>query len=167
MSDTEFDNLPDMYEEDEVVQETKPKKKFTEKQLETVRNNLAKGRAMRLQQINAQKQAASKVKQYKVTKKGKLKEPEESYSDESDYSSEDEPEYEIRPKKGKAKPTKKSAKETQRLDKIEQILEGLAKAQKKAKRPQHNTIVQIPQIGSSRPVSNVQTKAATLLRLFN
>ena len=58
MSDTEYDELPNMYEEEEVVDSKKPKKKFTDKQLETVRNNLAKGRAMRLQQINEQKSLA-------------------------------------------------------------------------------------------------------------
>ncbi len=168
MSDTEdYDNLPEMYEEDEIIENEKPKKdkKFTQKQLDTVKANLEKARAIRMKQINAQKQA--EVQQVIPRKNGKIKVRDDYYdNDESDYS-DDEPEYELKRKKGPiVRRTNQEIKENKRLDKIEKILEDLARAQRKVKRPQHNTIVQIPPNESRRALPNVVAKTAKLLSLF-
>ncbi len=166
MSDNEDYDASEMdYNDDEVLQDNPevkaPKKKqFTAKQLETVRKNLEKAQAVRAHNI-ALRQEKKDTKQYKTYQ---VPRPMDDY-EESDYSDEEE----APPKKKMGRPsapppTKKEIKEASRLDRIEKILYGIASAQKKVRKPVHNTIVQLPHAEIKKTA--VPLKLQKLINLF-
>lgn len=165
----DYGELPEMYEEEEIVESTKPKRKLNAKQLETVRKNLESGR----NKINARRKKAKeddvKYNQYIVQHSKTRKHKKYESETESEYTDE-ESEEEEQPKKSKKKQSgakKSNRKEEDRLDKIESILLGIAKAQSKVKvktKPQivRNTIVQIPK----NAMPKVSDDGRKLIRLF-
>lgn len=185
--DYQIDDIPFEGGEEEVIG-NKPAKEYkrkpTEKQLETMRANLEKGRMKRQAMTQQQKKKQEDYDEYlindsdapkKVSKGRQPTAPAPSEDDYSDYTdvSDDEVEYKIIPKKKHSKqkaPTKKESKEQTRLDKIENILLSLVKEQKRSrsnlKQPKiiKNTVIQIPKSSSAAiPTSGTFSK---LLKLF-
>jgi ElaB/YqjD/DUF883 family membrane-anchored ribosome-binding protein len=177
---SEYEDLPELYDDGETVlseTETIPiekpkretKRKFTAKQLETVRKNLQKARETRQKQVKTRKKQEEEYENYVVEpeeprrRKQSSRQQPQYYDDESgsDSGSDD---YEPPPRR-KGTGSKKRTKEEDRLARIEGILGDFIKAHKKAakkKAPVHQTIVQVPR-GNPKPVLPALPK---LLKLF-
>ena len=180
MSDSDqYEDLPELYDDDVVspVEEeihidkkAKPaaKRKFTNKQLETVKANLEKARQARQKQVKTRKREEDEYDNYaiqaptiKQVRPTRQRQPEPEYYDES--ASDDDYEPPPRSRKSKA-PTKKELKEEDRISRMENILNNIWNAQKKAKKkpPVHQTIVQIPKQGTKQPSAN----GVKILKMF-
>ena len=196
MSDDEYqvEDIPfdDDAQQEEVLIEstptTKPKKEYkrkpTNKQLETMRANLAKGREKRQAMVKANKKQEEQYDEYllqepepQLVRRGAQRKVqyEDEYSDEYTDASDSEPEYEIKKKdkssKKKDPPTKREVKEQNRLDKIENILMKLVNEQKKSQTVKRhptkiikNTVIQIPKSGQS--TTNGTGSYQKLIKLF-
>ena len=155
--ETEHESEPEQEKAPEP--KTKRKRVFNEKGLETIRANLAKGRAMRMETIKARK----------AEEEQKQKDFDNYQLEESESESESEEEtVKYKHKKPKAiKSEKNKEKKLQdRLDKTDKLLAQILQAQKDAKRKKNKpaTIVQIPK-PVSVPAKKVEVRH--LLNLFN
>ncbi len=183
-NDDFYDEIPELYEE-EIITEEKPKRKRTDKQRNAGLKNLELARQKRSSLAQQRKQQKQDYDQYIVDprdnqlSKRNYKREVDYYNkyddDNSDYLddySDDDDIYEIRPKKGKSKGkvpklSKKELKEHDKLNRIENILMGLVKAQKtasKSKKVVKNTVIQVPK--SAPPEIKTGGSLEKLIKLF-
>lgn len=154
MSEYESEN------ETEQVQTEQPKRKITDKQLQSRLQNIAKARAARKQMADNKKAVKENLK-----KQPKIEIYEDEYTDSDSSSESDYPRRSRKKQSRSRKPTAKELKEYDRLDKIENMLMDIQKAQKAVnkKKATKQTIIQLPQTSSSKG----SVPASNYLKLFD